>query len=109
MGLQAVAGNGAAIWRTFPDQSLQDLVDKIGYEVVLKSAANTTDWQYGFIFLRFLKLLNAFALPGGQVFITYALLSRLESNAQLAGVLGHEVGDTLLRVNSAQRKWQSKT
>ncbi|QDT01431.1 M48 family metalloprotease [Adhaeretor mobilis] len=42
------------------------------------------------------KTVNAFALPGGPVFITEALYSRL-SDGQLAGVLGHEIGHVLLR------------
>src|SRR5690606_26163857 len=40
---------------------------------------------------------NAFALPGGQVFITAALLSRLRSEGQVAGVLGHEIGHVVAR------------
>jgi predicted Zn-dependent protease len=40
---------------------------------------------------------NAFALPGGQVFITEALLSRLKNDDELAAVLGHEVGHVLAR------------
>ncbi|MCA9229104.1 MAG: M48 family metallopeptidase [Planctomycetales bacterium] len=43
------------------------------------------------------RTVNAFALPGGQVFITQALYSRLETEGQLAGVLGHEIGHVLAR------------
>jgi len=45
---------------------------------------------------------NAFALPGGQVFITEALYKNLQNEAQLAGVLGHEIGHVLER-HGAQR------
>jgi predicted Zn-dependent protease len=45
---------------------------------------------------------NAFALPGGPIFITLALLSRLENEDQLAGVLAHEVGHVIAR-HSAER------
>lgn len=38
---------------------------------------------------------EAFALPGGQVFATAALVRRLKNEAQLAGVLGHEIGHVL--------------
>ena len=38
------------------------------------------------------KVINAFALPGGKVFISRELMSRLENEAQMAGVLGHEIG-----------------
>jgi predicted Zn-dependent protease len=48
------------------------------------------------------QTVNAFALPGGQVFITQALFNRLESDGQLAGVLGHEVGHVLARHSNKQ-------
>ena len=48
------------------------------------------------------RTVNAFALPGGQIFITDALLRRLETEGQLAGVLGHEIGHVVAR-HSAQR------
>ena len=41
--------------------------------------------------------INAFALPGGKVFITMGLLSKLSSEGQLAGVLGHEIGHVTAR------------
>ena len=41
--------------------------------------------------------LNAFALPGGQVFITRALYDQLQTEGQLAGVLGHEIGHVVGR------------
>jgi predicted Zn-dependent protease len=41
--------------------------------------------------------LNAFALPGGQVFITAGLFGALETEGQLAGVLGHEIGHVAAR------------
>ena len=43
------------------------------------------------------KTVNAFALPGGQVFITAALFRDLETEGQLAGVLGHEIGHVIER------------
>ncbi len=48
------------------------------------------------------ETVNAFALPGGQVFITQALYDRLESPGQLAGVLGHEIGHVLSRHGNKQ-------
>lgn len=43
------------------------------------------------------RTVNAFALPGGRIFITAALYDRLENEAQLAGVLGHEIGHVIHR------------
>src|SRR5262249_26375586 len=43
------------------------------------------------------KTVNAFALPGGQIFITLGLFDRLQDEAELAGVLGHEIGHVINR------------
>ena len=54
-------------------------------------------YQFEFTLLADPNTVNAFALPGGQVFITEALFSRLDTVGQLAGVLGHEVGHVVER------------
>ncbi len=48
------------------------------------------------------QTVNAFALPGGPVFITEGLYRRLETEGQLAGVLGHEIGHVLSRHSNKQ-------
>src|SRR5205085_1128131 len=53
------------------------------------------------------KTVNAFALPGGQVFITRGLLEKLHNEAELAGVLGHETGHVIER-HSAQQMAKSQ-
>jgi predicted Zn-dependent protease len=78
------------------------LVKKIGRELVEGTIAKQSPYKYEFHLLADNKTINAFALPGGQVFITVALLSRLENEDQLAGVLGHEIGHVIAR-HSAQR------
>ena len=52
-------------------------------------------FPFEFHLLRDYRTINAFALPGGQVFITQALYSRLKTEGQLAGVIGHEIGHVL--------------
>lgn len=86
----------------YPDQQAQDLVDKIGNKLVNNSIARETPYRYDFHLLRDPETINAFALPGGQIFITYALFSKLENEDQLAGVLGHEIGHVVGR-HSAER------
>ena len=81
----------------YPDQTLQDYIDEVGNRVVQNSAAQNSPYPFEFHLLRDPQTVNAFALPGGQVFITAALLDRLNSEAQLAGVLGHEVGHVIGR------------
>jgi len=80
-----------------PDREAQALVDRVGARLVESSAARETNYQYEFHLLADPKVVNAFALPGGQVFVTYALFSQLESEDQLAGILGHEVGHVVAR------------
>ncbi len=81
----------------YPDKLLQDYVDQVGEQVVQQSAAESTPYPFEFHLLRDPQTVNAFALPGGQVFITAGLLRRLSSSAQLAAVLGHEVGHVVAR------------
>jgi predicted Zn-dependent protease len=80
------------------------LVDEVGRRIVQNSDAKKSPYVDNFHFhlLRDPKTVNAFALPGGQVFITEGLLDRLENEAQLAGVLGHEIGHVINR-HSAQQ------
>ncbi len=86
----------------YPDQAAQNLVDQVGQKLVDNSIARQTPYRYDFHLLRDPNAINAFALPGGQIFITYALFSKLENEDQLAGVLGHEIGHVIGR-HSAER------
>jgi len=69
---------------------------------VKSSEAGKTSWKFDFHLLADPRTVNAFALPGGQVFITAALFNRFDSEGELAGVLGHEIGHVVAR-HSAQR------
>ncbi|MEM7484996.1 MAG: M48 family metalloprotease [Bacteroidota bacterium] len=85
----------------YPDARMQSLVDAVGKKLVNNSIARETPYAYDFHLLADDRTINAFALPGGQCFITYALFSQL-TEAQLAGVLGHEIGHVIGR-HSAER------
>ena len=76
----------------YPDENMQRFVDMVGKKLVDNSVALESPYQYDFHLLTDPKAINAFALPGGQIFITFALYSKLENEDQLAGVLGHEIG-----------------
>ncbi|QDU58786.1 M48 family metalloprotease [Aeoliella mucimassa] len=64
-------------------------------------------YEFKFHLLADSRTVNAFALPGGQVFITEALYARLETDGQLAGVLGHEIGHVIERHGNKRMAQQS--
>lgn len=78
-------------------------VQRIGEKVEHNSSASRDNpYQFQFHLLRDPQTINAFALPGGQVFITRGLLVKLQDEAELAGVLGHESGHVVGRHASEQ-------
>ena len=77
-------------------------VQKMGQKIVQETVATKSPWEFKFHLLADPETVNAFALPGGQIFITLGLYNRLQTDAQLAGVLSHEVGHVLER-HSAQQ------
>lgn len=89
------------------DLMKQALVKEVGAEVVGKSDATKTPYRYDFHLLADPRTVNAFALPGGQVFITQGLLRHLTTRGQLASVLAHEVGHVAAR-HSAQHLAQQR-
>ena len=80
----------------------REVVRRVGERIVAQSAAARSPYKYSFYLLADRRTVNAFALPGGQIFITEALLALLEREDELAGVLGHEVGHVIAR-HSAER------
>jgi predicted Zn-dependent protease len=102
LGLQAAPQMIQQHGGHYPDQTLQRKLDEIGERLVQSGAARDTGWQFDFHLLSDAESINAFALPGGQVFITAALFGRLSTEGQVAGVLGHEIGHVVAR-HGAQR------
>ncbi len=97
LGLQSAPSMIEQYGGLHPDEKAQRLVKQVGQQVVKKSDASQTPYQYDFHLLNDPEVVNAFALPGGQVFITAALFNKLQSEDQLAGVLGHEIGHVVAR------------
>lgn len=81
-----------------PDDNIQNYIDKIGQRIA--SVSHRPDWQYHFAAVEH-KSINAIAVPGGYVFITKGLLEKLESEAQLAAILGHEIAHVVARDSAA--------
>ncbi len=79
-----------------PNQQLQDYVTRVGRKLAAQTEEDFPSFPWEFTLLNS-DVINAFALPGGKVFITRGLASKFTNEAQLAGVLGHEVGHVTAR------------
>jgi predicted Zn-dependent protease len=97
LGLEAVPQMTAEFGGLDESAADQAVVDEIGNRIVQSSPAAASPYQFEFHLLDDDQTINAFALPGGQVFITRALYDRLQTEGELAGVLGHEIGHVVAR------------
>jgi len=102
LGLQSAPQMAAEFGGLDPDQNLQATVDEIGQKIVQASEADATEYPFDFHLLADTQTVNAFALPGGQIFITRALLNLLDTEGEVAGVLGHEIGHVVGRHSAEQ-------
>lgn len=97
LGLQSAPEMAAQHGGLHPDPQARALVEAVGERIVANSAAAQSNYPFKFHLLADPQTVNAFALPGGQIFITEALFSRFRTEGQLAGVLGHEIGHVVGR------------
>ena len=70
------------------NEQMQRYVNRVGRWIAAHSERADLPWTFGVIDK---ETINAFAMPGGTVMISYGLLKRLQSESELAGVLGHEI------------------
>ena len=71
-----------------PDANMQRYVNRVGRWLAVQSERPDLPWHFGVLDS---PNVNAFAVPGGTIFITRGLLDRMRNEAELAGVLGHEI------------------
>ena len=71
------------------DPALQDYVDRLGQRLAAQSERPELPWTFRVVDD---PVVNAFALPGGFIYVTRGILTHFNSEAELAGVLGHEIG-----------------
>ena len=102
IGLQSAPSMAQQHGGLYPNEQYQNLVDAVGEKLVNNSIARESGYPFEFHLLKDERTINAFALPGGQCFITFALFSKLKNEDQLAGVIGHEIGHVIGR-HSAER------
>lgn len=108
LGLQAAPQMAEQYGGFAADKQAVAMVEQVGRKIVQSTEAGSgTPYQFDFHLLEDDKTINAFALPGGQIFITEALFKRLKNEDQLAGVLGHEIGHVVAR-HSAQQMAKAK-
>ena len=78
----------------YQDDRLQRYVSDIGMRLARASERPRLPWQFSIVDA---SAVNAFALPGGYVYITRGILPYLNDESELAGVLGHEIGHVTAR------------
>ena len=86
-------------YRVVQSPKLQAYVDGIGQKLAAQSHRAQLTWTFTVLDS---PEVNAFALPGGYVYVTRGIMAYLDSEAELAGVLGHEIGHVTAR-HGAQR------
>jgi beta-barrel assembly-enhancing protease len=102
LGLQAAPELAREYGGLHPDQNAQAFIDDVCARLIQNSQVDISEWPFECHLLADNQTINAFALPGGQVFLTAALFNELETEDQLAGVLAHEIGHVAAR-HSAQQ------
>lgn len=78
----------------YSDREVQQYVSDIGLKLARVSERPNLPWHFTVVDV---PAINAFALPGGYIYITRGIMAYLQDAAQLAGVLGHEIGHVTAR------------
>jgi predicted Zn-dependent protease len=92
-----------AQYGVYEDPALQQYVNSIGQDLAAKS--HRAHLKFTFTVLDSPEI-NAFALPGGYIYITRGIMAYLDSKAELAGVIGHEIGHVTARHSVRQQSGQ---
>src|SRR6185295_1942441 len=89
----------------YDNPKLQAYVNDLGQRLASQSHRANLTWTFTVLDS---KEINAFALPGGYVYVTRGIMAYLDSEADLAGVMGHEIGHVTAR-HGAQRATRQQT
>src|SRR5688572_26316227 len=89
----------------YEDPELQRYVESVGMRLARSSQRPNLPWHFAVVDE---PAINAFALPGGYIYLTRGILPFLDNEAELAGVLGHEIGHVTAR-HSAQQYTKATT
>lgn len=109
LGVQSAPQMAAQMGGISPDAEAKARVQRVGQKLVRESFAAKSPYRFSFHVLADPRTVNAFALPGGPIFVTEGLLRRLRNEAELAAVLGHEIAHVIARHSSEQLAKQQLT
>ncbi|MCB1159935.1 MAG: M48 family metalloprotease [Leptospiraceae bacterium] len=87
------------------DNDMQEYISGIGQRIVRANGLHGKPYEYNFMVVG-TKNVNAFALPAGTIFVTAPLIAMADSEAELAGVIGHEIGHVKAR-HTAERIYEA--
>lgn len=85
---------------------LQAYIERLGHKIVNANNLKNRPYTYNFTAVDSAQV-NAFAMPAGEVFITAPIIAMAETEAEIAGVLGHEIGHVVAR-HTAERMYLAK-
>jgi predicted Zn-dependent protease len=93
MGREAAASIDAEMG-LYPDEELQAYVERLGLSAANASERPQLPWRFRVVDS---PVVNAFALPGGYIYLTRGILAYIDNEAALMGVIGHEIGHVTAR------------
>lgn len=96
MGVEAAPSMTNEFGGETPDAEAQQYVDEVGNRLIQGIEEGVPELPWEFTLLDS-GVINAFALPGGQVYLSRGLADKLSSEAEMAGVIGHEIGHVTAR------------
>ena len=107
-GQEAAMGKEAdeqfhGVYGDFPDRSVQSYVESVARPLAAVSERPGLPWTFRVVDD---AQVNAFALPGGYVYVTRGILAHMNSEAELAAVLGHEIGHVTARHSASSQSKQ---
>lgn len=92
-------------YQVYNNPKVQAYVNELGQRLAKESHRQNLEWHFTVLDS---PEINAFALPGGYIYVTRGIMAYMESEADLAGVIGHEIGHVTAR-HGAQRATRQQT